>query len=267
MNSSIGLNALSSGLDVRLAARNGGLLGHTSGLAAEYVQANCVILPRAHAYDFLEYCLRNPVPCPVLAVSEPGDPRLPVCGADLDIRTDIPSYRIWRAGEMVEEVPDITVFWRLDLVTVLLGCSFSFEHALLAAGIKLRHVEQKKNVAMFRTNIQTEPFGPFGGNMVVTMRPMRPADAIRAVQITSRTPRVHGAPVHLAHAQSIGIKDLAAPDYGDPVDILPDEIPVFWGCGVTPQVALLQAKLDFCITHAPGCMLVTDMLNEDMVEQ
>jgi uncharacterized protein YcsI (UPF0317 family) len=260
------LNERSSGLDVRLAARSGRLRGHTSGLASEYVQTNCVIVPEAHASDFLAYCWRNPVPCPVLAVSDAGNPALPSCGADLDIRTDIPSYRVWRSGEMVDEVPDITAYWRLDLVTFLLGCSFSFEHALLAEGIKLRHVEQKKNVSMFRTNIETTPFGPFGGNMVVTMRPMRPADAIRAVQITSRTPMVHGAPVHLAHAHSIGIHDLAAPDYGDAVDIHPDEIPVFWGCGVTPQVALLQAKLDFCITHSPGCMLVTDMLNKDIVE-
>lgn len=250
------------GLDVRHAARSGRLAGHTVAAAPAYVQGNVVILPRAQAYDFLLYCQRNPKPCPLLAVGDAGDPRLPSLGADLDIRTDVPRYRVWRDGQLAGEPTDITPLWRDDFVSFVLGCSFSFEQALLAAGVPLRHVERGDNVAMFRTGIPTEPAGPFRGPLVVTMRPLLPADAIRAVQITSRFPSVHGAPVHLGDPAAIGIGDLARPDYGDPVEVQPGEIPVFWACGVTPQAALMAARLPLAITHAPGCMLVTDLLNE-----
>ncbi|WP_066342305.1 putative hydro-lyase [Azohydromonas lata] len=258
------LSATSSGLDVRLAARGGRLATHTSGLAAEYVQGNVAILPADLANDFLRFCQRNPKPCPLLAVSEPGDFRLPELGADLDLRSDVPRYRVWRHGELVDEPTDLREIWRGDLVSFVLGCSFSFEHALLADGLPLRHVQQGRNVAMYRTNVATRAAGSFHGPLVVSMRPLKAADAIRAVQITSRTPAVHGAPVHLGDPALIGIRDLARPDYGDAVDVAPDELPVFWACGVTPQAAIAAARPAFCITHAPGHMLVTDRLNREL---
>ena len=253
-----------TGLEARQAIRSGRWSGHTSGTAPHYVQGNVVILPEALANDFLRFCQRNPKPCPLLAVSEPGNPGLPRLGADLDIRTDVPRYRVWRKGELVEEVTDIRALWRDDLVTFVIGCSFSFEQPLIDAGIPLRHIEQGRNVAMYRTNIQTVPAGPFHGPMVVSMRPMSAANAIRAVQVTARVPAVHGAPVHLGDPALIGIADLARPDFGDAVDILPGELPVYWACGVTPQAVVMEAKPDFCITHAPGTMLVTDLLDSEL---
>lgn len=249
---------------VRKLIRQGVWHSHTSGLASDHVQGNVVILPEALAGDFLRYCQRNPKPCPLLAVSEPGEAQLSSLGADIDICTDLPRYRVWRDGVVVDEPTDISSLWRADLVTFVLGCSFSFEQALLEAGLPLRHIEQGKNVAMYRTNIQTQPAGAFGGPMVVSMRPMKAAAAIRAVQVTSRFPNVHGAPVHLGDPAAIGITDLAAPDYGDAVVVMDDEIPVFWACGVTPQAALVQARPAFCITHAPGAMLITDLLNQQL---
>ena len=250
-----------TGLDARHAIRAGAHTGQTAGMAPGYVQANLCILPAAEAQDFARFCQRNPKPCPLLAASEPGDPRLPELGADLDIRTDIPRYHVWRDGVMVEEVSDITALWRDDLVSFLLGCSFSFEEAMLAAGLPVRHIEQGRNVAMYRTTIPTVPAGRFAGPMVVSMRPLRPADAIRAVQVTSRFPSVHGAPVHLGLPEAIGITDLARPDYGDAPEMREGELPVFWACGVTPQSVVAASKPAFAITHAPGCMLVTDLLN------
>ena len=250
--------------EARQAIRAGHWQAHTSGLAPGYAQGNIVILPQDLAADFLRFCQRNPKPCPVLAVSEPGDPLLPTLGSDVDIRCDVPRYRVWKDGKLADEVSDISQLWRPDLVTFVLGCSFSFEHALIEAGINLRHVQQGKNVAMYKTNIQTTPAGPFHGPLVVSMRPMSPANAIRAVQVTARVPAVHGAPVHLGLPEMIGIADLSQPDFGDPVDILPGELPVFWACGVTPQAVVMEAAPAFCITHAPGYMLITDLLNNDL---
>jgi len=249
---------------VRKLIRQGVWHSHTSGLASDHVQGNVVILPEAQATDFLRYCQRNPKPCPLLAVSEPGQAQLPSLGADIDICTDLPRYRVWRDGEVVDEPTDISALWRDDLVTFVLGCSFSFEQALLEAGLPLRHIEQGKNVAMYRSSIQTERAGIFHGPMVVSMRPMKAAAAIRAVQVTSRFPNVHGAPVHLGDPAAIGITNLDAPDYGDAVELMDDEIAVFWACGVTPQAALVQARPAFCITHAPGAMLITDLLNQQL---
>lgn len=253
-----------SALQARLAIREGRWTTHTSGLADDHVQGNLVILPKAQADDFLRFCQRNPKPCPVLAVSEPGRPELPTLGHDIDIRTDIPRYRVWRHGELADSPTDIRDLWRDDLVSFVIGCSFSFEHALMDAGLPLRHVQQGRNVAMYRTNIQTEAAGPFHGPMVVSMRPFSAPDAIRAVQVTSRFPDVHGAPVHIGDPAQIGIADLAHPDYGDAVDVMPGELPVFWACGVTPQAAIARAKPEFCITHAPGAMLITDLLNQQL---
>lgn len=258
------IDAFDTPAALRRACRSGRFGRHTSGLCERHVQGNLVILPRAHAADFLLFCQRNPKPCPLLAVSEPGSPALPTMGADIDLRHDLPRYRVWRDGQLVDEPTDIGALWQDDFVAFLLGCSFSFEQALMDEGIRLRHVEQGRNVAMFRTDVATEAAGPFAGPLVVTMRPLRAADAIRAVQITSRYPAVHGAPVHLGDPALIGIDDLSAPHYGDAVEVHADELPVFWACGVTPQAALMAARLPLAITHAPGCMLVTDRLNHEL---
>jgi uncharacterized protein YcsI (UPF0317 family) len=249
---------------LRSRIRRGDFQSHTSGVAEDFVQGNVVILPQRYAKDFAAFCERNPKPCPVLAMSEVGDPRLKSLGADIDIRTDVPRYRVWRNGELVSEPYDIQSLWRDDLVTFVLGCSFSFEWALAQEGISLRHVSEGKNVAMYRTNVPTHPAGVFYGPMVVSMRPLSAANAARAFEITSRYPRVHGAPVHLGDPSVIGIADLQKPDYGDAVAVKADETPVFWACGVTPQAAITQAKPDFCITHAPGSMLITDLLNSQL---
>jgi uncharacterized protein YcsI (UPF0317 family) len=256
--------AAARGADIRRRFRGGAPAAHTSGLADDLVQANLVVLPREAATDFLIFCQRNPRPCPVLAVGDAGSPMLPSLASDLDLRTDLPRYRVWRHGELVDEPTDVRSLWRDDLVAFAIGCSFSFEWAMRAEGIPIRHLERGCNVPMYRTSIATQSAGNFGGPMVVSMRPMVAADAIRAVQITSRFPAVHGAPVHIGDPSRIGIADIGRPDYGDAVPVLPDELPVFWACGVTPQAALKQAKPAFCITHAPGAMLITDLLNHQL---
>ena len=243
----------------RLDARSGKLTGPTANLAPGHVQANLAILPRALAADFLHFCQRNPKPCPLLAMSEPGDPSLPDLGQDIDIRSDIPRYRVWHNGELVAEPTDVRDLWRDDLVSFLIGCSFSFEEAMLDNGLPVRHIEQGCNVPMYRTNIPTHAAGVFGGPLVVSMRPLKAADAIRAIQVTSRFPSVHGAPVHIGDPALIGIADIDRPDYGDAVEIRAGELPVFWACGVTPQSVVAAVRPDFCITHAPGHMLVTDL--------
>lgn len=244
--------------------RSGAVTGTTAGLAPGYVQGNLAILPREYAADFQRFCAFNPKPCPVIGVSEPGSPRVPALGEDLDLRTDVPGYRVWRDGELVAEVPDVTDYWRDDLVGFVIGCSYSFEEALVEDGIEIRHITLNRKVPMFETNIPTAPAGPFRGPMVVSMRPLKPADAIRAVQITTRFPSVHGAPVHVGFPASIGIADIAKPDYGDAVPIGADEMPVFWACGVTPQAVIAQVRPEFCITHAPGSMLITDLRNTSL---
>jgi uncharacterized protein YcsI (UPF0317 family) len=246
---------------LRRVIREGRYAGHTSGLAPGRVQGNIAILPAEAASDFLRFCQANPKPCPLLAVSEPGDPLLPTLGADVDIRTDVPRYRVYRHGELVDEPTDLRGVWRDDLVTFVIGCSFSFEEPLIAAGLDVRNISCGCNVPMYRTNVATRPAGRFHGPLVVSMRPFKPADAIRAIQVTSRFPDVHGAPVHLGFPEAIGIADLAKPDWGDAVPVREGEIPVFWACGVTPQAVVMAAKPELCITHAPGSMLVTDLEN------
>jgi uncharacterized protein YcsI (UPF0317 family) len=254
-------SGIAAGTSERLRIRVGDFSGATAGLAPGNVQANLVILPEALAHDFLRFAQANPKPCPVLAVSEAGDPRLPGLGKDLDIRSDLPRYRVWRRGELVEEPADLFDVWRDDLVSFALGCSFSFEQALVEEGIELRHITRGSNVPMYRTTTRCVAAGPFSGPLVVSMRPLTPRDAIRAIQITSRFPSVHGAPVHIGLPGAIGIRDLAKPDYGDAVPVGNDELPVFWACGVTPQAVIAEVKPDFCITHAPGSMLITDLRN------
>lgn len=249
---------------VRQNIRQGLFTLPTAGAAPGFVQANLVVLPKALAADFLLFCQRNPKPCPLLSVSDPGSTFFPGFGDDLDIRTDVPRYRVWRNGEMIDEVANVTSYWRDDLVSFAIGCSFSFEEALVAEGLDVRHISCASNVPMYRSNIATQSAGPFHGPMVVSMRPFKPAAAIRAIQLTSKFPSVHGAPVHLGDATQIGITDLNKPDFGEPVEIRAGEIPVFWACGVTPQAVLMASKPEFCITHAPGYMLVTDKLNAQL---
>jgi uncharacterized protein YcsI (UPF0317 family) len=248
----------------RLAIRSGAYCGYTAGIAPGYVQANVCILPRAFAEDFLLYCQRNPKPCPLLARSDLGDPHLPMLADDLDIRTDIARYHVFREGKLVDEVDDISSFWQDDLVTFALGCSFSFEEALAAAGLRLKFRERNNVAGVYLTNIPTVAAGPFKGPLVVTMRAFTPAEAIRAVQITSRFPNVHGAPVHIGNPMHIGV-DLSRryQDVGDG-EVADDELPVFWACGLTPQLAVQHAKPPLCITHAPSCMLITDVRNASL---
>ena len=249
---------------LRATIRSGEHTGNTSGYCAGHVQCNLVILPADWANDFLRFCQLNPKPCPLIAMSnKPGDFSVPPLG-DIDIRVDVPSYRVFLDGQLEGEVPNIFGLWRDDLVTFALGCSFSFEEALLADGLEVRNVTDGVNVPMYRTNLDCTSAGPYAGKMVVSMRPFKAADAIRAVQICTRFPSVHGAPIHLGDPSLIGIDNLAQPDYGDAVSLGEEEIPVFWACGVTPQVALETAKPPFAITHSPGCMLVTDLRNSQL---
>jgi uncharacterized protein YcsI (UPF0317 family) len=253
----------SEGRTARLACRSGVHSGPTANIAPGYVQGNLVVLPQTLAAAFQRFCELNPRPCPLVGMSDPGNPRIPSLGADLDIRTDLPRYRVWRNGTLAEEPTDISKHWRDDLVAFVLGCSFSFEEALMAEGLSVRHIEQCRNVPMYRTNVPCKPAGPFTGPLVVSMRPFKPDDAARAADITARYPAVHGAPVQIGDPGSLGIADLGKPDYGDAVDIAPDEVPVFWACGVTPQSIILESRPEFAMTHAPGCMLVTDRRNAE----
>ena len=249
-----------TGHDVRQACRAGLWTRPTCGLASGYSQANLVILPKDWAFDFLLFCQRNPQPCPLIEVTEPGN-WIPTRSAPrADLRTDLPCYRVWRDGELVEERAIITDLWQDDFVAFLIGCSFTFEGALLAARLPVRHLELGTNVPMYRTTRECVPAGRFHGPLVVSMRPMLPADAIRAVQVTAAFPGSHGAPVHLGFPDQIGIANLDQPDYGDPVPVHPGELPVFWACGVTPQAVLMAARPPLAITHAPGMMFVTDLV-------
>jgi uncharacterized protein YcsI (UPF0317 family) len=253
-----------TGAEVRQLARRGELTGPTAGLALGYVQANLVIVPRDLAFDFLLFCQRNPQPCPLLDVTDPGcpEPRYAAPGADL--RTDAPRYCAYRYGELIEEPTDLFAWWRDDLVGFLLGCSFTFENALMKAGIPLRHIEQGRNVPMYRTHIPCRPAGVFAGPMVVSMRPLTPAQAETATRICRRFPLAHGAPVHVGAPAALGIVDINRPDFGEAVEIRAGEEPVFWACGVTPQAVAMQARPSLLLTHKPGHMFVTDLRDTDL---
>jgi uncharacterized protein YcsI (UPF0317 family) len=229
-----------------------------------YAQANLVILPQKYAFDFLLFCQRNPKPCPLLEVLEPGEFMTKFLSLDADIRTDIPRYHIYQKGKLYKTVKKITSFWKSNFVSFLLGCSFSFEEALLRASIPVRHIEESRNVPMFISSIPCKSAGVFHGPLVVTMRPIPSDKVTQAVQITSRYASVHGAPIHIGDPSTIGIKDLRKPDFGDPVTIKKREVPVFWACGVTPQAVVMKTKPELCITHAPGHMFISDLLNEEL---
>lgn len=236
--------------------------GHTAGLGGKTLQANLAILPEALALDFMRFCQRNPKPCPLVGVSDTGNPMLTTLGADIDVRTDVPAYYVYRDGTLAETVHDLDALWRDDFVTFALGCSFTFEHALQEAGFDLWHIAQNTTVPMYASNIPTVPAGPFQGPMVVSMRRI-PNDRLdEVVEISRRFPLAHGGPVHMGDPAEIGIADLARPDWGDPAPEAPGTTPVFWACGVTPQAAIMHARPEICITHKPGHMLITDIADD-----
>lgn len=250
-----------SASEVRARIREGEHSAPTSGIARGYVQANLVILPSDYAFDFLKFCVRNLKPCPILEVTDAGSPEPSVVAAGADLRTDVPKYRVYENGQLVDEPTDILSYWRDDLVSFLLGCSFTFETALLAAGLRMAHIDQGRNVPMYITNHDCVPSGPFAGPLVVSMRPFRGEEVPLAVTISARYPMMHGAPVHVGSPEALGVSDLQAPDFGDPISIAEDQVPVFWACGVTPQAAAKQARPALMITHSPGHMFVTDHLD------
>ncbi len=244
--------------EVRARIRENEYAGPTGGLAAGFAQANLVMLPGEHAFDFLKFCVRNPKPCPVLEVTEAGSPEPVVTAPGADLRTDVSKYRVYEHGELVEEPQDILHRWREDLVAFLIGCSFTFEEALLAAGLRIAHADQGRNVPMYVTGKECVPSGSFVGPMVVSMRPYRAEELPLVVSASGRYPAMHGAPVHVGDPDSLGVRDLDVPEFGEAVEIEEDQLPVFWACGVTPQAVAMQAKLPLVITHSPGHMFITD---------
>ena len=250
--------------EIRRQCRAGEVSGLTAGQAPGRVQANLMIVPRSAAYDFAVFCQRNPKPCPLLDITDPGDPEPRAIAPGDDIRSDLPRYRVFRHGVLVDEPADVRDIWRDDLVGFLIGCSYSFEEALSEAGLPLRHLEQGTNVAMYRTDRDCAPAGGFKGPMVVSMRPMTPEQAARAVEVTRPYVRAHGAPVHIGEPRAIGVDDLGKTDYGDPTTVQEEEVPVFWACGVTPQAVAAASKPPLMITHAPGHMFITDLKDEDL---
>lgn len=235
----------------------------TAGMANGFIQANLAILPKELAFEFLLFSQRNPKSCPIIDVTEPGSPVPLLSAPNADIRTDLPKYRVYKNGVLTEEQTDINSYWNDDMVAFLIGCDFTFEEALLKNNIPIRHIEENRNVPMFKTNIQCVKAGRFEGPMVVSMRPMTEKEAIRAVQVTSRFPSVHGAPVHIGNPEAIGISNIHKPDFGDAVTIKDGEVPVFWACGVTPQAVAMHVKPEIMITHAPGHMFITDLKNDE----
>lgn len=247
--------------DVRKLIRDGVIDHQTSGMCAGYAQCNLIVLPKEDAYDFLLFAQRNPKPCPLLEVSDVGSRSLNFIAKDADIARDFPKYRVYEDGVMTGEYTDVSHLWRDDLVAFMIGCSFSFESALVEAGVPVRHIEENRNVPMYLTNIPCTPAGKFSGNMVVSMRPLPPDQVVPATAITAGMPRVHGAPMHIGDPAVIGISDVNQPDFGEAVTINPGETPVFWACGVTPQSIVMNSKPKFAITHAPGHMFICDIKN------
>ncbi|TKH07979.1 putative hydro-lyase [Peribacillus simplex] len=250
--------------ELRAMIRNNELIKPTAGMANGYAQANLAILKKEHAFDFLLFCQRNPKSCPLLDVTEIGSPIPKFAAQSGDIRTDIPKYRIYKYGELIEEVTDISDYWEDDMVGFLIGCSFTFEHALLNNDISIRHIEENCNVPMYKTNISCVEAGIFHGKMVASMRPIPQKDVVRAAQVTSRFPAVHGGPIHIGDPEAIGVSNIQQPDFGDAVTIREGEVPVFWACGVTPQSIAMETKPAIMITHAPGHMFITDIRDEKL---
>ena len=253
--------------EVRKLIRDEVIVTPTTGMCGGYAQANLVILPKKYADDFKLFTEYNPKPCPVLEVTEPGSCITHRMADNANIITDIPKYFVYKNGVKVDECNNAEKYWRDDFVCFLIGCSFSFEEAMIRAGIEIRYITMGCNVSMYKTNIKCKPAGIFSGPLVVSMRPMKPEDVKKAYEITEKFPHVHGAPIYAGNPEEIGIKDINKPDYGDAVKINEDEVPVFWACGVTPQAAVENAKPEIVITHAPGHMFITDILNEEIEEK
>ncbi len=249
--------------EARARIRSGEHTGPTGGLAPGFVQTNLVVLPEEYAFDFLKFCVRNPKPCPILEVTDAGSPTPSVMAPGADLRTDVPKYRVYENGELVDEPSEILSYWRRDLVSFLIGCSFTFETALLSAGLRLAHLDQGRNVPMYVTDRDCVPSGPFVGPMVMSMRPYRAEQIPLAVAVSGHYPTMHGAPVHVGDPGSLGIRDINEPEFGDAISMEEDQLPVFWACGVTPQAIVMEAGLSFVITHSPGHMFVTDRPNAE----
>lgn len=249
--------------EVREKIRTGEYDGPTSGLARGHVQTNLVVLPEDYAFDFLKFCIRNPKPCPVLEVTDVGSPTPAVMAPEADLRTDVPKYRVYEEGELVDEPADIQEYWEDDLVSFLIGCSFTFEAALLDAGLRIAHQDQDRNVPMYVTGQECISSGPFAGPMVVSMRPYKPEEIPVAVSASGRYPTMHGAPVHVGDPEALGVEDLDEPEFGESISIGEGEIPLFWACGVTPQAVAMSARPPLMITHSPGHMFITDRLNAE----
>ncbi len=248
--------------DLRHAIRAGAYCSHTAGLGEGFLQANLAIMPEAYALDFMRFCQRNPKPCPVTGVSDTGSPYMATLGHDIDIRTDVPAYNVYIEGQLENSVTNISELWRDDFVVFALGCSFTFEHALQNAGITMWHIDQNKTVPMFRSSIDTVRAGPFAGKMAVSMRAIPEASIDTVIAVSRQFPLAHGAPVHWGDPAGIGISDISQPDWGDAAPVDAGYVPVFWACGVTPQIALEEAGLPICITHKPGHMLITDVAED-----
>ena len=249
--------------DIRDRVRNGALSGHTAGLCPGLLQTNVVIVPKVYADPFRAYCLKNPMACPLIDVGDTGDPLLARLGADIDIRTDVPRYNVYQNGRLADSPKNISDYWTDDLVAFALGCSFTFERALMASGVPMRHIEERKTVPMFRTGIETVPENMFSARLVVSMRPIPKRQVDIVVEICGNYPFAHGPPFHLGHPGEIGIGNLDQPDWGNPLEVHDDEITAFWACGVTTQVALETARLPIAITHRPGAMLITDIPEQE----
>lgn len=256
-----------TGAEFRLLCRRGQFAGPTAGVAQGFAQVNLVILREQDANDFKAFCRANPKPCPLLEVLPCGEFEPKTLAPQADLRTDLPAYRVYRNGKLSDSVSSIQSIWEDDFVAFLIGCSYTFDAALIRAGVPVRHVEEGRNVPMYRTNILCTAAGSFEGPLVVSMRPMTPHQAEVARQVTSRFEHFHGAPIHVGDAGTIGIVDIGSPDYGDSVSIKANEIPVFWACGVTPTEAIIRTKPAMAITHEPGHMFVCDVSDEYLLER
>lgn len=238
----------------------------TSGVASGYVQANLVILRKEYALEFMQFCHRNPKPCPLLDVTDIGSSKPVYLGEDADIKTDIGFYRVYRNGKLTETLTDLNEIWEKDMVGFLLGCSLTFERHLVNTGIYLHHYKNNNPVSMYKTNIPCVEAGIFKGNMVVSMRPIPVKELTNVVLMTSKFSLAHGAPIHIGSPEYIGIKELHKPDFGEVVPMPDDCVPVFWACGVTPQAIAIENKIDLMITHEPGYMFVSDIPDDEIVK-
>ena len=249
-----------SAFELRQIFRSGEYQGTTAGLAGGNLQCNLVVLPIDYAEDFSKFCAANPVPCPLLSRSDLGSAIFNDLGESIDIRFDLPSYYVYREGKFSQIVSNLEELWNDEMCAFTIGCSFTFENVLQDIGISLRHIEQGTTVPMFKTSLKCKQAGPFYGEVVVSMRPIKRQDIEKVYDVCSDFPLAHGQPIHFGDPGEIGINKLDTPQWGVAVPIQADEVPVFWGCGVTTQVAVQNARPPVSFTHAPGAMLITDIV-------